>query len=102
MKIKFKLLKKQLVSQGLELQVSECFYNNQIINRITFKHNHKISANAENNQLFIIKNIKKNEIKFDQNIGELIIDSLDLIISLPKLTFFLRLTKLKKLTIIEK
>ncbi|CAH1756027.1 2045_t:CDS:2 [Entrophospora sp. SA101] len=54
---------KKQSNQGLELQVSECFYDNQIINKITLKHNHKILTSAENNQ-FIIKNIQSNEIEF--------------------------------------
>ncbi|KLL03129.1 MAG: hypothetical protein MRECE_27c011 [Mycoplasmataceae bacterium CE_OT135] len=97
MKIKFKLLEKKPTNQGLQLQVSECSYDKQIINKITLKHNHKFLTNAENNQ-FIIKNIRDNEIEFKSNTNELIIDSPNCIIFPTKTDFLFAVNKIEKIS----
>src|SRR4051812_21086384 len=95
MKIKFRLLEEKLTNQGLEIQVSECFYENQIINKIFLKSTHKLLSKDKITRLFIIKNVQRSEIEFKPN--ELIIDSLNLIIFPVKVDFLFAASKIEEI-----
>src|SRR5687767_3318174 len=97
MRIKFKLLKINTTSYGLELRVSECSYNHQIINKIILRNDYKYLSKNKENETFIIKNIQNNEIEFEPKTNELTINSSQFVISPLKTNFLFVAKQIKKI-----
>jgi len=96
--IKFKLLEiKYSIKENLsELHVSECTYNNQLINKIilNLSQETRLSIEKEVNKLFIIKNAQEN--KTEPNINTLKINSADLVIMPVKTNFLFAVNQIKQ------